>query len=340
VPDALAAGTLVGAVTERDLIARIRTRAGNPPDWLRVGIGDDAAVIAPVRNELDVVTTDVAVEGVHFDRAFMSATDIGHRTLAANLSDLAAMGARPRYATLSITAPPSLPLETFDGVVDGFLALAADAGVTLVGGNLSRSPGPLVIDVLAVGTVRPRRVLTRSGARPGHLVFVSGRPGEARAGLECCRRGTTPPVDVVDPRTRFLRPQPRNRLGLLLARTRVATACMDLSDGLADAVVQVAEASHAGMEIDAERLPVHDALGAWQQSLGVDPVAEAIAGGDDYELLFTIPPKRRRLLSEVVRLADVPVTEIGVVTKDGAAVLRRGERREALTGGFSHFGPA
>jgi thiamine-monophosphate kinase len=340
VPDALAAGTLVGAITERDLIARIRTRAGNPPDWLRVGIGDDAAVIARVRNELDVVTTDIAVEGVHFDRAFMSATDIGHRALAANLSDLAAMGARPRYATLSIAAPPSLPLETFDGLLDGFFGLAAHATVTLVGGNLSRSPGPLVIDVLAVGSVRPRQVLTRSGARAGHLVFVSGRPGEARAGLDCCRRGLTPPADVTDPRTRFLRPQARSRLGLLLGRTRVASACMDLSDGLADAAVQVAEASHAGMEIDAERLPVDDALAAWQRSLGVDPVVEAIAGGDDYELLFTIPPKRRRLLSEVGRHAGVRVTEIGVVTWERGAVLRRGEMRAPLRGGFAHVGSA
>jgi thiamine-monophosphate kinase len=338
VPDALASGTPVGALTERELIARIRTRVPGAPDWLQVGIGDDAAVIAPIRNELDVVTTDVAVEGIHFDRGFMSAVDIGHRALAANLSDLAAMGARPRYATLSIAAPASLPLEVFDGVVDGFLTLAADAKVTLVGGNLSRSPGPLVIDVLAAGTVRPRRVLTRDGARPGHLVFVSGRPGEARAGLDLCRRGAMPPDTATDPRTRFLRPRPRNRLGLLLARARAASACMDLSDGLADAIVQVAEASRAGMEIDGDRLPVRDALGAWQQSLGLDPVAEAIAGGDDYELLFTVPPKRRRLLHEVVRLADVPVTEIGVVTKEREAVLRRGNTREPLPMGFSHFG--
>ncbi len=123
----------------------------------------------------------------------MAAADIGHRALAANLSDLAAMGATPRYATLSIAAPAALPLAAFDDVVDGFLALAASAKVTLVGGNLSSSPGPLVVDVFAAGTVRPRRVLTRSGARAGDLVFVSGRPGEARAGLDLCRRGETPP---------------------------------------------------------------------------------------------------------------------------------------------------
>jgi thiamine-monophosphate kinase len=339
--DARDAGAPIGALSEQALIARIRSRTGVSPAWLRIGIGDDAAVIVPVRNELDVVTTDVAVEGVHFDRAYVPSSSIGHRALAANLSDLAAMGASPRYATLSIAAPPSLPLEAFDGVVDGFLALAAASGVALVGGNLSRSPGPLVVDVLAVGTVRPRRVLTRAGARPGDLVFVTGRPGEARAGLALCRSGEAPPDGVADPRERFLRPLPRVALGTMLGRTRTASACMDLSDGLADAVRQVAEASGVGIEIDAGALPAGDALGAWQSARGLDPVLEAVAGGDDYELLFTVPRRRRRLLAEVLRKAvGVPVTRIGIVTRQPGAVLRRGDAIEPVTGGFSHFGDA
>jgi thiamine-monophosphate kinase len=334
-----APGTTIGALTEQALVARIRERAGVAPAWLRIGIGDDAAVIAPVRNELEVVTTDVAVEGVHFDLSFMPAEAVGHRALAANLSDLAAMGASPRWATLSIAAPPSLPLATFDALAAGFLALAASAGVVLVGGNLSRSPGPLVVDVLAAGTVRPRRVLARTGARPGDLVLVTGRPGEARAGLALCRSGEAPPDSGADPRERFLRPAPRVALGALLARTRVASACMDLSDGLADAASQVAAASGVGIELDAGALPIDDALGAWQSVRGLDPVREAVAGGDDYELLFTVPRKRRRLLAQVLRHAHgVAVTQVGLVTREPGATLRRGDRVEPVTGSFTHFG--
>jgi len=328
----------IGSLTEQALIARIRARAGVAPAWLRVGIGDDAAVVAPVRNELDVVTTDVAIEGVHFDFRFMGPADVGHRALAANLSDLAAMGASPRYVTLSIAAPAGLPLATFDGVVEGFLTLASIERVALVGGNLSRSPGPLVVDVLAVGTIRPRRVLTRGGARPGDLVFVTGRPGEARAGLELCRTGSVPPEGIADPRARFLRPSPRVRLGTLLGRTRTASACMDLSDGLADAAAQVALASGAGIEIDAAALPIDPPLAEWWAARGLDPAREAVAGGDDYELMFTVPPKRRRRLRELLRLAaGVPVTAIGVVTRHPGVVLRRGETREPVEGGFAHF---
>ena len=142
-----------------------------------------------------------------------------------------------------------------------------------------------------------------------------------------------------DPRERFLRPQPRIRLGALLGRTRLATACMDLSDGLADAVRQVAEASGVGIEIDAAALPVQDALGAWLAARGADPVLEAMAGGDDYELLFTASPRRRRLLQRVLRLAaGVAITEIGVVTRQGGARLRRGDGLEPVVGGFTHFG--
>jgi thiamine-monophosphate kinase len=184
-------------------------------------------------------------------------------------------------------------------------------------------------------------VLTRAGARPGDLVFVTGRPGEARAGLALCRTGESPPGGMTDPRERFLWPAPRVAFGTLLGRTRVASACMDLSDGLADAARQVAAASGAGIEIDAGALPVGDELGAWQSVRGLDPVREAVAGGDDYELLFTVSPRRRRLLAQVLRLSGgVPVTRIGVVTRQPGAVLRRGEASEPVRGGFSHFGGA
>jgi thiamine-monophosphate kinase len=174
--------------SERDLIARIRDSQPANPDWLLVGIGDDAAVVEPERNRVDVLTVDALVEGIHFDRAFVPPRAIGHRALAVNLSDLAAMGAAPRLALLSMAVPPTLPLADFEAIVDAFTALARQHSVHVVGGNLTRSPGPLMIDVTAIGTVKRRQALTRSGARPGDDLYVSGTIGSAAAGLEVMQR--------------------------------------------------------------------------------------------------------------------------------------------------------
>ena len=142
---------------ERALIERITARLAMPP-WVVVGPGDDAAVVEPERGALDVLTTDVQVEGVHFDRRFVPPDAIGHRALAVNLSDLAAMGATPRCALLSLVLPDALDVAIVDGLLDGLLALAAAHNVAVVGGNIARSPGPMIVDVTAVGAVRPRRL--------------------------------------------------------------------------------------------------------------------------------------------------------------------------------------
>ena len=251
---------------ERQVIARVRARVPASPPFVVIGIGDDAAVLEPPRNRLDIVTTDAAVEGVHFDRRFMDAGAIGHRVLAANLSDLAAMGAEPRTALLSLMLPDALPLAELDALLDAFLALAARTGTHLVGGNVTRSPGPLVIDVTLSGTAKRRKVLTRvgrTGRRRAVRLGIGGRrgggPGLAAAGAARARR---PDPAVADAVARFLRPEPRLRLGLLAGRTRAASAAMDLSDGLADAVRQLAEASGTGARIEAAALPVHPGVAA------------------------------------------------------------------------------
>src|SRR5690242_4944109 len=147
----------VGDFSERDLIARIQACLPPPPDWVVVGVGDDAAVLRPERNRLDVLTVDSIVEGVHFDPAFTPPEAIGHRALAVNLSDLASMGAEPRLALLSMVLPPAWPIVHFDRAIGCLAALARRHRLHLVGGNLSRSPGPLVLDVTVVGSVKPRR---------------------------------------------------------------------------------------------------------------------------------------------------------------------------------------
>src|SRR5262245_21988887 len=167
----------VNEVGEHALLARLLARLPRPPASVLVGPGDDAAVLAPGRNERLVVTTDAVVEGVHFTRAYSNPADVGHKALAVNLSDLAAMAATPRWALLSLVLPGSWLVSDVEDLVDGLASLAGRHGVTVVGGNITRTDGPLVVDVTAGGSVAPRRWLTRSGARAGDEIWISGSVG-------------------------------------------------------------------------------------------------------------------------------------------------------------------
>jgi thiamine-monophosphate kinase len=338
---------------ERALIERIRGRLPPAPPELLVGIGDDAAVAAPDRGALQVLTTDALVEGVHFDRRFSSPADIGYKALAVNVSDVASMGGAARFALLSLMLPPDTLVDDVDGLLDGLIDLASASHVALAGGNITRSPGPLILDVTLVGSVKPRKILKRSGAKAGDAVYVTGQLGGAAAGLEWLRAagGDTPPegpdsgqlARPEDPElaacvARHCRPEPRARIGALLGRNRAASACMDLSDGLADAVAQITCASGVGAAIDAALLPLHPGARAWFTAAGRDPVAACVAGGDDYELLFTVPRRARGRLRAVIREArGVPVTRIGEVTADRTIGLLRDGTLAPLPAGFVHF---
>ena len=342
--------TIVADCSERELIARIRGQLPPAPDWLLVGIGDDAAVVEPERNRVEVLTVDALVEGIHFDRAFVPPDAIGHRALAVNLSDLAAMGAAPRLALLSMALPPALPLADFDAIVAGFAALAARHTLHVVGGNLTRSPGPLMIDVTVMGTVKRRQALTRAGARPGDDLYASGTIGAAAAGLRMLQSavGSTQSQSQSQPvtehsrlTTAYLRPEPRLALGIHLARNKAASACMDLSDGLADGFRQMAEASGVGMTIDAGALPVDPGARAFFESRGQDAILEALTAGDDYELLIAVRPRTQRRLTAAMQRGDVVLTRIGRCTAERGITLRGAGAASidagALPQGFSHF---
>jgi thiamine-monophosphate kinase len=375
----------VADVSERELVARIQQQLPPAPPWVLVGIGDDAAIVEPERNRAEVLTVDAVVEGVHFDRAFVPPDAIGHRALAVNLSDLAAMGAAPRLALLSMALPSTFPLADFDGVVSGFSSLAAAHRLQVIGGNLTRSPGPLVIDVTLVGTVKRRQALTRAGARPGDDLYVSGTIGAAAAGLGLLRKVVSRQSSVVshqssvvgqqssvvgqqssvvglrpqstddlrlrlmtdDSRlttddwrlmTAYLTPMPRMRLGLLLGRNRAASACVDLSDGLADGVRRIAEASGVGVTVDASLLPIDPAARAFFEAQRLDPV-EASLEADDYELLVTVRPRARGRLAAAIRHGGAPLTRIGRCTEDRAIAIRHWgtETDAALPAGYTHF---
>ena len=341
--------TTVGQAGESALIDRIRSRTGAAAPWIAIGIGDDAAAIVPDRNRHIVVTTDSLIEDVHFRRAWTAPRAIGHKALAVNLSDLAAMGATPRACLLSLALPASFPLDDFDQLIDGLTSLAARTGAPLAGGNLTRSPGPVVVDVTAIGSAHPRRILTRRGGRPGDLLFVSGRVGGAAAGLamlETVERnalGTAGRRDALTPAERgclerLETPEPRLRMGHAAAFSRAVTACIDLSDGLADAVRQLAEASGTGAELRAGSLPIDDGAIQWAQRSGGDALSSTLSGGEDYELLFAVSPRRRRsFLGAMRRCPDVPVSHIGELTRPGEPCLVNGDERTPLPRGFRHF---
>jgi thiamine-monophosphate kinase len=325
----------VSDLGERSLIKRITDRLAMP-SWVVVGPGDDAAVLEPERGALDVLTTDAQIEGVHFDHRFVPPEAIGYRALAVNLSDLAAMGAKPRAALLSLALPDTLDVTVLDRILDGLLSLAADHHVAVVGGNITRSLGPLMVDVTATGTVRPRRKLTRGGARPGDGLFVTGTIGSASVGLRALQQSEH--LAYPASAQRFLRPEPRVRAGMMLGRNRAASACMDLSDGLADAVRQIAEASHVGIAIDTSALPIDSEVRHWHDAHGDDAIDAAIRGGEDYELLFTVRPAHHGRLRDVrKRIGGLRLTRIGVVTQERRLLLNAADGARELPTGFEHF---
>jgi thiamine-monophosphate kinase len=332
----------VGVIGEHALIERVRRRAGVTRDWVVLGIGDDAAAVKPDRGALDVITTDSLVEDVHFRLDWTSARAIGHKALAVNVSDLAAMGATPRASLLSLALARDFSVAAFDELIDGFVALADETGAPLVGGNITRSPGPLVVNVTVLGAARPRRLLTRGGGRAGDELYVTGQLGAAAAGLAMLRAGVNRPgldADHLACIERYERPEARVRCGRIAAKSGAVRACVDLSDGLADAARQLAGASGTGVVIDAEAVPVHPGAAGWAaERPAQSTLSLAVSGGDDYELLFAVPPRqRRRFLGAMNRCGPLPITRVGRLTTEPGAWLEQAGGRQPLSGGFVHF---
>ncbi len=252
-----------------------------------LGIGDDAALLQVPPGMQLVAALDTLVEGRHFP-AGTPPESLGHRALAVNLSDLAAMGAEPAWFLLSLTMPEAR-VDFLEDLSRGLLNLAQEHRVALVGGDTTS--GPLSVSVQALGLVQPGTALQRNAARPGDLLFVSGTPGDAAAGL-ALEMGSPPGREVAAAqqqwlRRRFLFPTPRLALGQALRG--LASACIDVSDGLAADAGKLAQASGLRARIDVERLPISAAL---QARLGIAAVRAALTGGDDYELCFTVAPSR------------------------------------------------
>lgn len=310
---------------EFDLIARIRARAGTRDDIV-LGIGDDAALLAPPPGRHLVVTADTLNDGVHFPHGTLPA-DLGWKALAVNLSDLASMGAEPAWCTLSLSLPQS-DAAWIDGFLDGFLALAREHGIVLVGGDTTR--GPLSVSVTAMGFVDAGRALRRDGARVGDDVWVTGTLGDAAGALALLERD---PVGVL--RLRLDRPTPRVEAGRALID--VASACVDVSDGLLADLGHVATRSGVGAQVEIDALPASDALCAAFDAATRMPMQAS--GGDDYELCFTAPADARARIAVLASSLDLRITRIGrMVPGEGVHPVRAdGDPWTPPRRGYDHF---
>lgn len=333
----------LGDTSEFELIDRLTSGLATRPDVV-LGVGDDAALLELDSGMLLVATCDVQVEGRHFVRGVAAPEEIGRKALAVNLSDIASMGATPRWALVSLLLPPALDVSVLDGIYTGLRALAATYDVAVVGGNVSATDGLLAIDVTLLGAAPRERVLRRDGGRPGDVILVTGSLGGAAAGLLAVVKepgaATVPEPALEQARRALVDPSPRVREGLALAAAGVVTAMLDISDGVASDLRHLCDRSDVGAELDAAAIPIDPASGIIASAYGRDPLALALSGGEDYELLFTVPPAAVRTAIEAVRTAGGTATVVGRLTASSAGVRLRlpdGATRSLDWGGWDHL---
>lgn len=328
-----------GALSEDALIAQLRDLIERHPGNRRIlnHIGDDAAVWQPSRSHRSVVTTDALVENVHFRRETMPLRDIGRRAMASNISDLAAMGARPVWATVAIGIPESLSAEDVLELYRGMLDVAVQYGCALAGGDTTRSP-QLFLSIAAAGEVRPSHLKGRGGARPGDIAAVTGALGASRAGLHLADN-----VNMIAEHLReealsaHRRPQPRVAEGRWLAASAHIHAMMDVSDGLSTDLQRMALRSGVAAVVD--EVPVAASAAAMAQARGEDPQAYALAGGEDYELLAAVAPRAFAYLSaQFAKRFKRPLIAVGRFREGSGLFARKGAAEEPLAAsGWDHL---
>lgn len=337
---------------ESEIISRIRRRA-RVTDRVATGIGDDAAVLRFDAGTDVVACCDLSVEGVHFRTEWAGPRLIGYKSLAVTLSDVAAMGGTARFAMVSVAFPHGATSEFIDELMDGVLEIADRSGVALVGGDTSTSPGPLFIDTIAIGECGRGKAVTRGGARPGDLIFVTGSLGASALGLKLLERGHRLQVESGDPESRarneallrHLAPEPRLEAGKAIGDGGLATAMIDISDGLSTDLWHILAESGRGAIIHADSIPIAECVKLLSSppssetariAGGFDALGLALHGGEEFELLFTGDRERRAEVDELSAALGLPITAIGEIVEGDEAQLERGAREPLLPGGYEH----
>ena len=333
--------------SEFDFSDALRQRAGAAGHSLVAGIGDDAAVLRNTPGKETVITADLLVEDIDFRRTTTPPNLLGHKALAVSLSDIAAMGARPLWSTVSIGVPEDVWQTGFvEQLYDGLLGLANHYGVQLIGGDTSRTNERIVIDSIVSGECAAGMAVMRSGASAGDQIFVTGSLGAAAAGLRLIERGAhLAEQNLADDDSqkldhvllRQLRPEPRVGWGIVLGEERLATSMIDLSDGLSSDLTRLCSASNVGALIDSTLLPIDDRVTELCGRRALDPLQLALHGGEDFELLFTVRPENIARLPR--RVDGIEIRRIGEVKNASEAITISESSRiwELKPGGWKHF---
>lgn len=332
---------------EFGFIERIVRRVGRARRPVVRSIGDDAAVVSLGSRHLLLLTVDLLIEHVHFSRPGVRMQDVGYKAAVSNFSDIAAMGGAPQFALTAVAAPPKTAVKEMDALYAGLLEACRRYGVQLLGGDTSASPRDLFLSVTVTGTAPGGRIMTRDRARVGDGIYVTGTIGDSCAGLQLLQSASRQRVAGGAGRrhARFLirrhvRPAARVREGQFLLRHRLATAAIDLSDGLSGDLRHLCRESRVGAEIEAASLPLSAACRWFAGRTRKDPAALALAGGEDYELLVTVPRSVCRRMERLARRERVTVTRIGTIRPRRFGIqlkLASGRLRQLTPSSFQHF---
>jgi thiamine-monophosphate kinase len=333
----------IGEIGEFGLIDRIRSRGAVYDEDVVLGIGDDCAVLrrGPV---LEVLTTDCLVEGTHYQAGWLSMGDIGWKALAVNVSDVAAVGGTPKHALVTLFLPVDSTTKQIDELYEGLEQCGEETGVVVVGGDIVKIDGPFAVSVALSGVCERDEIVLRSGARQGDTIVVTGSLGEASVGLKALsqdsNRAWGEHIDACV--GRFRRPVPRLAESRAIIKDLQPTSMIDISDGLLSDLWHVMEASKVGAILEGKDIPVGMGVVDFFGGSEEDGLSQALAGGEDYELLFTMNSRLDERLPEVAARLGVGLTPIGRITPKGAGVklAQKGGEREIGKGGFDHFGPA
>lgn len=319
------------------MIDRLAGRLAATDESVVVGIGDDAAVVAYSAGAQVVTTTDMLVEGVHFRRDTIDDRLLGWKAIAVSISDIAAMGGRPRHAVVSLAIPVAMEVERIEELYSGMDEVCRAYGMHVVGGDVVKTDGPFVLSVTVLGEVEAGRALLRSGARPGDLLFVTGTVGGSAAGLEYIQKGGAVLDDSLL-KSLHQRPVPQVRAGRLLLESGACTSLNDVSDGVASETNEIAKMSGVQLVIEAERMPMQAIVTEYAAHRGIDPLDWALFGGEDYQLVGTLDPAGADRAMSLFAKEGLPLTVIGrVEAGQGVTLLRQGERQELTPKGFNHF---
>jgi thiamine-monophosphate kinase len=339
------------SLREFDLIRTLQRRFEQPDTSVLCGIGDDAAMVALPSHENSLITTDLLAEGIHFDVGTATFADVGFRAATANLSDIAAMGGRPKYLLVALAAPRTSTGRQINQLYTGMMTACRPHAVRLIGGDTSASTDGWFIAITLIGSVPPDRALLRSGARPGDVIYVTGTLGDSLAGLSLMKESKLRSVRV-PPRAslssrhrqflirRHLRPTARVAIGQWLSGERMATSAIDVSDGLSGDVRHLCEESGVGADIHLVKIPLSPACRAFAEARKTNPYAMALTGGEDYELLFTVSARNSPRFERRARRHGARVTPIGTIrpARFGLqTVSTDGRRRPLSITSYEHF---